>query len=363
MKHPKGSVVVSAYRGMLRLRLPRHLYEGQQKYLYLGLPDSPLNRQAAEAKARAIAADIAFDRVDLTLNRYRSIATQQDNSPGLGELWEKYTFYKSRELSQTTLERDFKRVANHIANFPTQRIRDARRIRKHLTETLTAKSARKILMYLSSCCQWAVDEELIGLNPFEHLSRASKTNKSSIINPFTRTERDQIIQAFEVSPYYTHYTAFVKFLFFTGCRTSEAIGLQWKHISADLATITFSEAMVGKVRKSTKTGTIRKFPVNPQLQQLLKQIRPSQFKSDELVFKSPNGLAMDSHNFLNRAWRNILGSLPMDYRSQYHTRHTFITLCLESGIQVSQIAVWVGNSPKTIWQHYAGLVSHAEVPE
>lgn len=360
MRHPKGSVVVSACRGMLRLQLPRCLY-GEQKYLYLGLPDTPINRQAAEAKAQVIAADIAFERFDFTLEKYRSSITQ-DNSPLLGELWEKYTLCKSHQLSQTTLNKDFKRIANHISQFPTQRLREARRIRNHLINTLTPQSARKVLMYLASCCRWAVDEELIRSNPFGSLSVGVR-KKGSKINPFTRAERDQIIEAFQSSRYYSHYTPFVQFLFVTGCRTSEAVGLQWKHVSPDLTTITFSEALVEKVRKETKTGTTRKFPVNQQLRALLKQIAPAQPQANDLVFKSPEGLAIDAHNFLNRAWRTVLKTLPIEYRSQYHTRHTFISLCLESGVSITQIAVWVGNSPRTIWQFYAGLVNSVEVPE
>jgi integrase len=51
------------------------------------------------------------------------------------------------------------------------------------------------------------------------------------INPFTREERDVIIRRFEESNHYSYYAPLVKLLFFTGCRPSEAIALQWKHIS------------------------------------------------------------------------------------------------------------------------------------
>ncbi|NEP00576.1 MAG: hypothetical protein F6K58_18265 [Symploca sp. SIO2E9] len=38
------------------------------------------------------------------------------------------------------------------------------------------------------------------------------------------------------------------------------------------------------------------------------------------------------------------------------------TNCLEKGIGVPQVASWVGNSPKTIWQHYAGVICVQDVP-
>ncbi|MFB2983876.1 Arm DNA-binding domain-containing protein [Microseira sp. BLCC-F43] len=93
---------MSSHRGMLRLQLPRHLFGGQQKYLYLGLADTPTNQRAAQDKAQAIASDIAFNRFDFTLERYRP-HPPNDNSPSLSEIWQKYTFYKSKFLAHSTL--------------------------------------------------------------------------------------------------------------------------------------------------------------------------------------------------------------------------------------------------------------------
>ena len=53
-----------------------------------------------------------------------------------------------------------------------------------------------------------------------------------------------MIEAFKTHPKYFCYAPFVEFLFLTGRRTSEAIGLMWKHINPDCSKITFSEAVV-----------------------------------------------------------------------------------------------------------------------
>ena len=58
-----------------------------------------------------------------------------------------------------------------------------------------------------------------------------------------------------------------------------------------------------------------------------------------------------------------VSELPIQYRSVYHTRHTFISSCLEAGIKVTQVAQWVANSPDTIWRHYAGIIIEVSVPE
>ncbi|MFB2983875.1 tyrosine-type recombinase/integrase [Microseira sp. BLCC-F43] len=205
---------------------------------------------------------------------------------------------------------------------------------------------------------------MITFNPFDNLPKVSGGKKTSQVNPFSPEEKELIVSTFEADPCYSYYTSFVRFLFLTGCRTSEAIGLQWKHVSPNLSVITFNEAFVcGKRSPRTKTGKIRKFPINETLRSLLKTIKPTECTPDTLVFPSPSGLPIDGHNFLNRAWKSILGQLPIQYRSVYHTGHTFISSCLEAGIRVTQVAQWVGNSPDTIWRHYAGVINEATVPE
>jgi integrase len=367
MRQPKGSVTVEVFRDRLRLRLPRQIYGGQKKYLSLGLSDTVINRQAALAKAKQIEADIALERFDPTLDKYRSptYAAPPDlpDLPLLTDLWQQYTEFKSKTLSSTTLTKDFKKIGNHIAGLPTQELVNAKKIRLHLQDNLTPDAARRVLMQIKACCQWAYQEEIIPDNPFFNLKLSHRIPKTNSINPFSGTERDMITAAFQADSYYSYYTPFVKFLFLTGCRTSEAIALQWQHIDPSLTMITFTDAVVEGIRKDTKTHKSRRFPVNPSLKKLILQVRPGEPTADQTVFTAKEGGLIDPHNFLNRAWKSVLAKLPITYRPQYNTRHTFITLCLEAGVPVTQISSWVGNSPKTIWQHYAGLVSTIEVPD
>lgn len=364
MKNSKGTVTVAVKRGMLLIRFPRFLFDGEQKIIYLGLPDTPINRQAASMKAQAIAADIAFERFDYSLEKYQP--NYSPKYPQLSELWNRYTDAKSKVLSKTTIQKDFVRVGNHIKKLPTDNLNQARKIRDYLLNNYSAETTAKMLMYFGACCTWAINEGLISHNPFENLSVDKKPYNANI-QPFTKAEVELIINAFETSVYYSHYTNFVRFLFLTGCRTSEAVGLTWGKVSLNLEQVVFSEAMVNGHVKGTKTGKTRIFPVNDQLRSLLSEIRPNHYKPDQLVdqlvFTSPEGKAIDAHNFLMRAWKKTLEGLPIAYRKQYNTRHTFITHCLESSVPVAQVAAWVGNSPKTIWQHYAGVISSVEVPK
>jgi integrase len=158
-------------------------------------------------------------------------------------------------------------------------------------------------------------------------------------------------------------------MFATGCRPSEAIALQWKHISTDFKQITFEQVMIGtdrgrQVRQGLKTQEQRRFPSNTSLVALLQSIKPKDAQPESLVFPSPEGGHIDLNNFRNRTWKTVLKGLGIEYRKLYQTRHTFITLALETGkLDAKDLARLVGNSPEVIYRHYAGNKRELFVPE
>lgn len=200
------------------------------------------------------------------------------------------------------------------------------------------------------------------------------------IDPFSATERDAILAAFTAHPHHYHYYSFVSFLFLTGCRTGEAIALQWQHIRPDFSYITFAESYSCslKVRKTTKTGVVRKFPINADLWSLLVAIKLTNARPEDLVFSSPTGLPINNSKFTNQVWRGCKvgqktykGILPAlvasgavaSYRCPYNAnaRPTFITMMLEARVTIPQVAKLVGNSPEIVLRHYAGS-GLSEVP-
>jgi integrase len=389
----KGSVSVLASNGRLQLRFH---YAGKRHYLSLGIPDTKNNRKAAEAKAKLIESDIAFDRFDPTLAKYKpqsalstvtpSITPLATPKPELSELWAKYEVFKKPQVSQSTYAVDYRKYRNHIAGLPSKNLENAIAIRDYLTANLTLNAARRVLTNINACCDWALKSQLIDNNPFGGMASEVKIPKSDAdeteINPFTRTERDAIIQAFEESKLYSYYAPLVKFLFFTGCRPSEAIALQWRHINDKF--ITFEQALTIStkglsLKEGLKTQGSRRFPINNQVRAILDPIRPEKNKSDELIFKSKQSGYIDFGDFLSHAWRGyknrhgkqidgivtqlVRQGIVSEYRKPYQCRHTFITLCLESDIDAKDVAKWVGNSPEVIYRHYAGNKRDLQVPE
>jgi integrase len=380
-KASKGTVVVDSLRGRLRLRLPRALYPGQQaKYISLQIEDTSENRNIAEAKARQAELDIKSGNFDFSWNKYRIfnhltvVPSSKEEKPlpalSLTELWEKYIAYKTPISSPKTVLDSYIPMGRHFANAP-QALEQSLEIRSYLLEATTEQMARRCLMHLSAACKWGVKNGLLATNPFEgmYLELAKpKYKMEEQANPFTAQERDRIIEAFQTHNIgkkgisYSYYTDFVKFLFFTGCRPSEAIGLRWKHISCDCSRITFSEAIVragGKPlsRETTKNNKTRKFSCTNTLQSLLQSIKPKNCKDEALVFPNGEGNPINYNDFGRRAWKTITKRVNLDEKNgmpttPYNCRDTFITLQALQGNSSDTIARWVGNTPEVIRKHY-----------
>lgn len=133
------------------------------------------------------------------------------------------------------------------------------------------------------------------------------------------------------------------------------------------------------LKEGLKTQDQRKFPVNPQLQAILQSIRNENYQKNDFIFLGKKGGMIDFGDFCRHAWKGyknrhgkmIEGIVTRlvregkidEYRRPYQCRHTFITLCLESGIDCKDVAKWVGNSPEVIYRYYAGNRRDLQVPE
>lgn len=383
-KASKGSVQIKVSNGRLQLVFS---HNGKRHYLSLGLLDNKLNRKAAEAKAKLIESDIAYERFDPTLAKYKpqsALSTVTPITPiitpkiSFADLWEKYTQYKAPQVAASTLTRDYGKIAKRLQVMP-KTVEDAVGVRDWLLSKYSSEVARRTLIQLNACFNWAVKSGLTPENPFNGMADdIKKTVRDTSRETFSCEERDAIIAAFENNTYsskfapipHSYYAPYVKFLFMTGCRPEEVIALQWKHVSADCLRIQFKEAVPSDtgIRGETKTGKTRKFPCNGKLQAFLQSIRPENPSPDELVFPGPRGQIIDSHNFLNRIWKPLVEGLVKagkveKYLPQYNIRHTFITLALENGLDAKNVARLVGNTPEIIYKHYAGNKRELFVPE
>jgi len=210
---------------------------------------------------------------------------------------------------------------------------------------------------------------------------------------FTKEERDIIIKAFyDASPSKAFYAPLIEFYFLTGCRTSEALPLTWKDVDFERNLIRFSKSLGISTRKvkDTKTGEARifYFSEGSRLKELLLKLKSE--STNNLIFPNKKGkhiLASSirdiwigkkySKKLVDETesiyyYPGIVTQLADEgkisgYLSQYHTRHTYITLTAHANKHNNNALLYIatscGNSVDMILRHYLGVSEEARIVE
>lgn len=368
----KGTVKVEEFRGKLRLRWT---VGGKTHCIGLRLDDSVINRRIAESKATAIQLDILSGNFDESLQKYKPKIYKSEKSQKVKiltfqELWAEYMIEREKNLGIRTIQDKFKSIQTRINEFgrDVKTQKDAEDFKDYLSRFNQPRQVLDKITDISACYKWGISLGCAQMNWFDRIKDQIQVEPKQQSKPFTTEEIRIILDGFQY-PKYSHYFDYAQFLFLTGCRTSEAIGLRWKHIDKDFRSIWFGETITRGVAKSTKNNKARTFPCNEQLQKLLR----SRFESlydlslsqaeESLVFTSPDGKVIDDRNFSKRVWKPLLEEMGIEYRRQYNTRHTFISHMLASGMEPIKIASITGHDVKVLYERYAGVISRIEVPE
>jgi integrase len=351
------------------LRL-RWNFDGERYQLSLGVKDDNTGNAYAQIVAGRIKRDIECENFDKTLDRYQN--TQKRRPKGkvtryarltAVELFELYIAHYQEENnvsrgSVLRLQSISSKLSQFLADKPADKITDAiaRDVVARWSESASMPIVKAYLYYLKGCWDWAEGKyQVTAPNPWVgSLDRArSRSNsvQSKQVKPFTISELQTIIAAFKAHTHYCHYTEFVIFLSNTACRFGEAAGLRWGSVGADFSTAWIGESISrGHQNKNgTKTGKTRTIQLPPTVVSMLAD-RHERFKPqpEELVFPSPKGLAIDDHRFRARAWKAVLESCQIEYRSPYKIRHSAISHALSNGANFIALAEQTGHDKRVM---------------
>lgn len=174
--------------------------------------------------------------------------------------------------------------------------------------------------------------------PFDSVKQL-KTKRTDV-DPFTLAEVKQVLDT--VRPDFKHYFTV---RFFTGMRTGEIDGLQWKYVDFENRLILVRETVVGGEEEYTKTdGSQRDIQMNQLVFDALKAQFEATGKLSKFVFCNRLGTPLDHKNVTNRVWYPLLRHLNLKKRRPYQCRHTAATLWLASGEAPEWIARQLGHT-------------------
>jgi integrase len=372
------TVTVYAKAGYLYLRWR---FQGVQKQLACQLPDTPINRTIAESKAKGIELDIATGTYDETLIKYKSkkntAFTQSQKQSDLdGDLskspinvlvshwldanystWKLNTYLKYQALANIAKGNSkefYKPVTTFSISTFTADIQKA------------SKQPREVLKALSNCFNWLISRDIVTVNPFEKVLKTLPKDdweSNPKANAFTLENKQRVLDYFAI--HFPAYRDFVEFLFLTGCRPSEAVGLTWEQVefTDSNAVITFDRSIsyrngMAIYNQGSKNNKSRKFPCNSRLTELL-LARSKMLDSQGYVFgNAPKNLHYP--NFVKRQWKQAMIELSLEH-TPYNCRDTFITEQIKANKPLSVICLWCDTSIDMIQRHYLDKQTALEI--
>ena len=368
----KGCVAIDNHKNRIRLRWH---HQGKRYCLYTGLPYNQAALKVAQQTANKIELDMLAGHFDESLAAYG-----KKNKTGVGsepvattpitvvDVFDRYTDHKAKMVQSKTLW-NYKGIANALEQYFDTQSCDLTKndiegfVKWYTTTDLEPHIQRDRLVKIASAWEWAITEKLVENNPWAGAAKLIKVPPKQKPKPFTQAEVVQILNAFQENQYYYYYAPYVEFLVSTGCRPSEAIGLQWKHVTADFSTVWIGSTLTRGERKGTKTNKDRTLVLTPRLKELLSSLKPVNAKPDDLVFLTPNGNPIRDQDFCRRAWHTILDELGIPYRKPYYLRATFVSHALEAGLSPTMIAAMTGHSVQVLYEHYAASVKAPQLPD
>jgi len=316
--------------------------------------------------------DIITENFDSTLVKYsgKTVVAAKAIPKSFVELFEEWTIsYKQMDCEIHT---NYNSCRNMIRKWG--KVTQDNVLSKVNKETFCNGTYNRRLTILKSFADWLITKSYWKQNPFQLVQHKKvKHVKLAKREPFTEFEISKILHAVKNNLFcsnaswykHSHYYAFLYFMFKTGVRNAEAIGLRVGSVNYKEKTITIKEVMartlksscsIHRVRKETKNGKIRQLPLTPDLYKILFPLIQNK-QSDDLVFTSPTGKFIDDHNFQNRIFKVVLQNLNIPERTLYACRHTFGSRCIDQGITPVMTAFLMGNNPETALKRYTHQVT------
>lgn len=200
----------------------------------------------------------------------------------------------------------------------------------------------------------AMRDEVIRSNPIDGLEAASHQQESP--DPFSLEEAEQII-SYMAQKYGRNIADYFEFKFFTGLRTGESLALRWENIDFNRKQMLVSESVtLGLHKASTKTNKARIVELNTRAMSVLLRLKAHTFMlPGGWVFRAPTTGERwaDDSTPRKRYWMPAFKKLGIRYRGPYHTRHTYATIMLMSGVTPAYAARQLGHSVEMFLRIYA----------
>jgi integrase len=233
---------------------------------------------------------------------------------------------------------------------------DLARWQNNLLKDRSSKTVRTIRTVFQTIMEDAMMDEIIKFNPFKRV-KAPILTESREKKPFLMDDMFKIIDAMP-----EHMKCYFAIGFFTGMRTGEIIGLQWKDVD-------WNERII-KVRRSRRQGVETKPKTKSSIRdvEILDALLPYLIKHRELnvsntyIFETFMGQPFNTCDKISsHYWKPTLKTLEIPYRNLYQMRHSFASLMISNGEDILWVSNMLGHKDSSMTlEKYARYVKRSD---
>lgn len=248
--------------------------------------------------------------------------------------------------------------------------------------SISKESVERVLIPLNGAIDRAVEAFPLG-NPLKSVKLSAiwpqraigETDEDQLalddVEPFNDEERAAILAV--ASP---EWRRLLTFWWGTGLRTGELFGLMSDKVATlidgDYITIA-RQAVLGTLSARLKTATsLRRIPVLPgsparvalEEQIAISHARAAAQDPAQLVHHIFGNVftgeqLLDPVKWIQGPWKTLLRRAGVKYRSSYHNRHTFASLAIAAGFQLTTVAAIMGHKNTVVLQTVYGKMIKA----
>jgi integrase len=248
-----------------------------------------------------------------------------------------YLKEKNHLKTANRIEKHVAVINDYFGNLPIDTLKRSD-IKEWIQIQLGQKTPKTVGNYLASVrgiIDAAIDKEVIKHNVAKNIKLP--THYTEEIEPFDSEEVKVLLE--NANSFLKLYLALG---FYTGMRTGEILGLQYKDIDFDKKVIYVKRTIgEGKISTPKTRKSIREVPIFDDLLPYLKKPTNSIW-----LFSRKDGARLGRFGENRyREWHTLLEKCKIAYRKPYATRHTFIVSMLKhSNLSILDIAQTVGHT-------------------
>ena len=232
-----------------------------------------------------------------------------------------YSVYKAPLLKESGLVQLRVCINKHIKqNFENKKLHEytALEIQTCLNKIVSTRMRKYTYDTLGAAFRKAFNLDLVSENVMlkvDNIKHKRRTGRA-----LTVEEQERFVRLIEKNRYGLLYLFYLG----TGCRKSEALSIRWSDID-------FSGKRI-HVRGSKTENADRYIPLFPEVERLIASLD----KSSEFLFPI-------TENTIKCNFKRLKRQHGLSFRI-HDLRHTFATRCLEAGISINTVQLWLGHS-------------------